>query len=50
MPDEKTTITGGEALRWSLLAVLVVLGLLSYFWMGPKVHPIEGPPPAAGSR
>jgi len=50
MSEEKTTMTGAEALRWSLLAILVVLGLVSYFWLGPKVHPIEGPPSATSPR
>ena len=43
MPDEKVTMSGGEAGRWLLLAGLIALGIVAYFWFASRTAPIAVP-------
>ena len=43
MSQERTEITLSELGPWLLLAVLIVAGILLYFWLAPGTPPIVEP-------
>jgi hypothetical protein len=43
MSDERTGLGGGEAARWLLVAVLVVVGVVLYFIFAPDSRPVAPP-------
>jgi len=43
IPEEKVTMSGGEAGRWLLLAALIALGIVAYFLLASRTPPIVVP-------
>ncbi len=43
MSDERTELSGGEAARWLLVAVLIIVGVVLYFVFAPDSRPVATP-------
>ena len=43
MSEERTEVGGGEAARWLLVAVLIVVGVVLYFIFAPDSRPVATP-------
>lgn len=43
MAKERVEISAGEAVRWGVIALLVLAGVGLYLWLGPRTEPIAPP-------
>jgi len=43
MAEERTEIQTAELSRWVVLLGVIVLGIILYFWLAPRIEPVVHP-------
>ncbi len=43
MSDERAEVAPRDLVRWVAVAAVVVAGLLLFFWLSPRTHPVPVP-------
>ncbi len=43
MADEKNDVAPSDLTRWMVLLVIIVIGIVLFFWLAPSTDPIVRP-------